>query len=82
MLGSTIEQLKAESDGHDRCGIRAIEEAGTSNSTKQLRRYLEELLSNATPPQAKLASLSTERDVRLLNNMSASCLMLRRLHMK
>jgi hypothetical protein len=33
-------------------------------------------------PQAKLTSLSTERDVRLLNNMSASCLMLRRLHMK
>jgi hypothetical protein len=36
------------------------------------------------PPraQAKLTSLPTERDVRLLNNMSASCLMLRRLHMK
>jgi hypothetical protein len=32
--------------------------------------------------QAKLTSLSTERDVRLLNNMSASCLMLWRLHMK
>jgi hypothetical protein len=33
-------------------------------------------------PQAKLTSLSTERDVRLLNNMAASCLMLRRLHKK
>jgi hypothetical protein len=33
-------------------------------------------------PQAKLTSLSTERDVRLLNNMSASCLILRRLLMK
>ncbi len=33
-------------------------------------------------PQGKLSSPSTERDVRLLNDMSASCLMLRRLHMK
>ncbi len=36
------------------------------------------------PPrrQDKLTSLSTDRDVRLLNNLTASCLMLRRLHMK
>ncbi len=33
-------------------------------------------------PASKLTSLSTERAVRLLNDMSASCLMLRRLHMK
>ena len=33
-------------------------------------------------PQDKVTSLSTERAVRLLNDMSASCLMLRRLHMK
>jgi hypothetical protein len=40
---------QGESDRHGGCGIRAIEPAGTFNSTKQLRRYLEELLSNATP---------------------------------
>ena len=36
------------------------------------------------PPRlhGKLISLSTERDVQLLNNMTASCLMLRRLHIK
>ena len=31
-------------------------------------------------PQSKLTRLSTKRDVQLLNNMTASCLMLRRLH--
>jgi hypothetical protein len=33
MFGSTIEKPKAEFDGHDGCGIRAIEPAGTFNST-------------------------------------------------
>jgi hypothetical protein len=54
MFGSTIEKPKAESDGHGGCGIRAIEPAGTSNSTKQFRRYLEELLSNATSPPRQI----------------------------
>jgi hypothetical protein len=33
-------------------------------------------------PQSKLTSLSTKRMSRLLNNMTASCLMLRRLHIR
>jgi hypothetical protein len=32
--------------------------------------------------QRKLTSLSTKRDVQLLKNMTASCLMLRRLHIR
>ena len=48
MFRSTIEERKAESDGHDGCGIGANKQA-PSTAQKQLRRYLEELLSNATP---------------------------------
>jgi hypothetical protein len=33
-------------------------------------------------PQSKLTSLSTKRDVQLLNNMAVRCLMLRRLHIR
>ena len=54
MVGWTIGEPKAESDGHGGCGSRAIEPAGTFNSTKQFRRYLEELLSNATPPRKQI----------------------------
>jgi hypothetical protein len=34
------------------------------------------------PSQSKLTSLSSKHDVQLLNNRTASCLMLRRLHIK
>ena len=54
MLVRRFEQLKAGTDGHDGCGITAIAQAGTYNSTKQLRRDLEELLSNATPPPRQI----------------------------
>ncbi len=33
-------------------------------------------------PHSKVTSLSSERDVQLLNKMTASCLIVRRLHIR
>jgi hypothetical protein len=80
MFGSITEQSKAESDRHDGCGIRGIEPADTSTSTKQFHRYL--LRSYCLMRFHKLTSLSTKHDVQLLNNMAANCLRRRQLHIR
>ena len=80
MFGSITEQLKTESDGHGSCGSRVSEPAGTSHSTKQLRQCL--FRSYCPMHFRKLISLSIKHDLRLPNNMTASCLRLWQLHIK
>lgn len=65
---------------HAGCGIRAIEQTGTSNSTKQFHRSLIRSDCLMRPCYRSKLSLSTKRHVQLLNNMTACCPMLRRLH--
>jgi hypothetical protein len=75
-----MEEPTTGSDRHDGCGNRAIEPAGTSTSTSQFRRYL--LRGYCLMRFGKLTSLSTKRDVQLLNNLTASCPMERQLHIR